>query len=185
MSALFHILEYIMARKSGPKNKATLLVDLNRVSEELRALVIEEGLSIIGDLAEMIAVEANKNAPVQNVGLDGPRRPYKWKNGGGRNVPLKGNIIAFPSPNRIATWIVQAESWFAHFVEYGTWQGKGHYTIKANNKESLRYKSRETGKMVWAKSVQHPPSKPQPFLRPAADRAEDFLMDIIRKRYGV
>jgi HK97 gp10 family phage protein len=67
----------------------------------------------------------------------------------------------------------------AFFVEFGTWSynelapQSGTYEIKPINAKALRFDV--GGQTVFAKSVQHPGIKAQPFMRPALqDTIEEF-----------
>lgn len=170
-------------RNIGPKRKANIMVDINKIGHELRGIVLEEGLEILGELAAKIAEEANNNAPVQDTSISGPRRPAQWKSPGDpKNGPIKGNVVAMPSPVIPNTWIVMSEAWYAHFVEYGT---DPYEPVPNKHKKLMTFKAKD-GRWVRTRQINRKKGvKPKPYLRPAADKAEDFLLSIINARYGV
>lgn len=173
---------YMAKRNLGPKRKASIMVDINKIGHELRGIVLEEGIEVLGDLAERIAQEANNLAPVQDTGAAGPRRPGKWKQSGDpKDGPIKGNVIAMPSPNIPNTWVVMSDVWYAHFVEYGT---DAYDPLPNKHQKTMVFKGRD-GNWVRTKKVNRPNIQPRPYLRPAGDRAEEFLLQIINGRYGL
>lgn len=72
-----------------------------------------------------------------------------------------------------ASAIVGASADHANDVEFGT----GPHTIEAKDAQALHFQWK--GEEIFVKSVQHPGTEPQPFLRPAAReiraRGEEFM----------
>lgn len=96
-------------------------------------------------------------------------------------APVKTGMLA--QSIRSETGPLQGRVWsdapHAFFVEFGTWSynelapQSGTYEIKPINTKALRFKM--GGQTVFAKSVQHPGIKAQPFLRPAlSDTIDEF-----------
>lgn len=170
-------------RNIGPKRKANIMVDINKIGQELRGIVLEEGLEVLGDLAIAVAEEANKNAPVQDISVSGPRRPAKWKNPGNpKNGPIRGNVVAMPSPNIPNTWVVMSNAWYAHFVEYGT---DPYEPVPNKHKKLMTFKTKD-GRWVRTRQINRPKGvKPKPYLRPAGDKADQLLLSILNGRYGL
>lgn len=170
-------------RKIGPRRSSTIAVDINKVSQELRGIILEEGIEILGELAQRIAEEANKNAPVLSNPLQSPKWKEMHRNGTDKTGPIKGHVVGIPSPNRFATWLVMSPSWYSHFVEYGTMP----HDMKPKTQKAMSFfVGNENGvNHVFAKFVKHPGMKKKPFLRPAADMADQFIKEILNKRYGV
>lgn len=171
-------------RKIGPKRKATIAVDLNKVSHELRGIVLETGMEILGELAERIAQEANNNAPT----LQNEKQTTEWtrkhrnSSPAYKNGPIKGSIFSMLSPNVPASYLVVSPAWYSHFVEYGT--DEPEKPIRARGKKPMAFYNQD-GKLVFKRQVKEHKMKKKPFLRPAADKADEFLLDIINKKYGV
>lgn len=164
-------------RRLGPKRSTAIAFDLNKMSHEIRNIINLEGDGIIGELAQRVAEEARTLAPV----LQGePRGPNK-RNGDDRSGPLKENIFAQPSANVPGSWIVCSPAWYSHFVEYGT----NPHDILPKDKDAMVFPGTNefAGKTVSTRKVKHPKVAQKPFLRPAADKAEQFLQEIIAKRH--
>ena len=171
-----------MARRNlGPKRKASIMVDLNKIGHELRGIVLEEGGEVLKLLATRIAMEANMLAPMQQSD-SGPRRPEKWKNSGNpKDGPIRGNVIAMPSPNIPNTWVVMSDAWYSHFVEYGT---DAYDPLPNKSQKTMVFKGRD-GNWVRTRKINRPNIQPKPYLRPAGDKAEQFLLAILNGRYGL
>lgn len=156
-------------RRLGPKRSTSIAFDLNKMSHEIRNIINLEGEGIIGELAERVAEEARSLAPV----LQGEPRGSNKRNGDDRSGPLKENIFAQPSAKVPGSWIVCSPAWYSHFVEYGTSEHDMPYPGTKVLKEAGQ---------PYPK-VHHTGAKQKPFLRPAADKAEQFLQEIIAKRH--
>lgn len=177
-------------RKMGAKNSSTVGVDLNRLSQELRGIILEEGMQIIGDLAELVAQDANRLAPTIQ-GEYSPAAMKKNKRGGdNKSGPIKGNIFAERSNTLPGTWVVCSPTWYSHFMEYGTMP---HEMPSADKQEALKQGKGKKMKFkgtngfpdpTFASWVFHPQVSPRPFLRPAADKADYFLQVVLNRRYG-
>lgn len=176
-------LEDMARRRMGPRRSSTIAVDLNSVSQELRAMVVEEGIEILGELAERIAEEANRNAPT----LKNWYQTSDWQqvhydsNPVEKQGPIKGHIFAMLSPKVPATWLVVSPAWYSHMVEYGTTP----HELKPKRKGAMSFFTDDGTPVIRAGTIQHPGTKKQPFLRPAADKADQFLIEILKRRYGV
>lgn len=169
-------------------NRSKLNLNINKLSQELRGIILEEGMDILGEVAQMVADEANRRAPTQKD-VNGPRRPAKWKNKGKPvDGPIKGNIFAQRSGRIPGTWLICSPAWYSHFVEYGT---DPHEIPRAKWQKEIGTEqphimtAKFGGKFVKLDWVYNPGAKPKPFLRPAADMAEQFLLQILAKRYGI
>lgn len=171
----------------GTENRTSQPINLSKISHELRDalfndIIPNEGMDIITELAEKIAEKANALAPVQDEAKSGPRRPEKWKSSGKpTDGPIKGNIVAIPSPNLPFTWLVMSPPWYSHFVEYGT----SAYNPLPNPHRKIMIFRVEGMKWINTAIVNRPNIKPRPFLRPAADMAEQILQEIINKRGSI
>lgn len=71
---------------------------------------------------------------------------------------------------------VTSEVNYSASVEYGT----APHTIEAKNAKSLRFTS--GGKTVFAKKVNHPGTKPQPYMRTAARKVQSEIPSIFKKQ---
>lgn len=69
--------------------------------------------------------------------------------------------------------VVKNDGWYAHFVEYGT----APHKIKPKNKEVL-----SAGGTILGKEVDHPGTKPRPFMRPGFDKSKAKAVDMIGKK---
>lgn len=172
-----------MARAS--KRTRTVGYDLNKMSQELRMAVLEAGMGVMEELAEKIAEEANLRAPViapEPYGFQ-PLRRGPNKQGGSDSGPLEGNVFAQESQKVPLSWLVISPAWYSHLVEYGT--SEHDMPRKSNTGKTMTFPGTGpyTGERIQTMHVHHPGIKQQPFMRPAADKAEQFLQDILRK-YG-
>lgn len=68
---------------------------------------------------------------------------------------LRNSIKVVPSENGITIWMVD----YGLFVEFGT----PPHIIEPNSKKSLKFKGK--GGQVFAKKVNHPGTRPNPFIR--------------------
>jgi len=68
---------------------------------------------------------------------------------------LRNSIKVIPSSEGITIWMAD----YGMFVEFGT----PPHVIKPKSKQALKFKS--GNKVVFAKKVQHPGSRPNPFIR--------------------
>ncbi len=133
-------------------------LDLTRLAEDLSKAAggAEEATQRLLELAgNEIAAEAQNLVPV-------------------RTGKLRQSIAVTSGPLRVT---VAATAPYGGFVEYGTGtRGEfptGMYTIRPKNARLLRFKV--GGQTVFARSVQHPGIRPQPYIRPAAQRWVDSL----------
>lgn len=167
-------------RKIGPKRKYTVAFDLNDLNHEIRNIINREGNGILGELAQKIAEEARNLAP-SLPSDETPRGPNK-RGGDDRSGPLKQGIFAARSAKVANSWIVCSPAWYSHFVEYGT----AEHDITPNRESALVFPGTNefAGKKVVVKKVHHPKVRQKPFLRPAADKAEQFLQEIISARHS-
>lgn len=169
-------------RRLGPKRSTTLLFDLNKLSHEIRMIVLQEGNGIIGELAEKIAEDAQKHAPVLAAG-NTPKE--KTRSGDHRSGPIANNIFAQPSARIPNSWIVCSPAWYSHFLEYGTepHEMPDADKQKAGNVMSFVGTKGYAGKRIITDWVYHPGMKQRPFLRPAMDKAEEFINEILQSRH--
>lgn len=157
--------------------------NINKMSQEIKDIVFDIGVDILGELAEKVAEEARSRAPTnQGIEYGGdngmPKRRGPNKSGGSDSGPIADNIEAIESPNVRFSYLVIAYAWYSHFVEFGT---KEH-DIFPKKKKALRFPVSETETVVRC-SVHHPGIRTHvPFLRPAADKAEGFLKQILQER---
>lgn len=169
-------------RRMGPKRQTTIAFDLNKMSHEIRMIILEEGNGIIGELAKRVAEEARSLAPTL-PSSETPRGPNK-RGGDHKSGPLKQNIFAQPSAKVPGSWLVVSPAWYSHLVEYGT---EAH-EIKPKNKKALAWvepgATAGDDRLIITQHVNHPKVGPRPFLRPAADKAEQILDSILSSRRG-
>lgn len=166
----------------------TIGYDLNKMSQELRRAVLDVGVEILGELAEKVAEEANLRAPFIEHDIDSGEEPLRRgpnKFGKSDSGPIKGNVFARESKNVPLSWLVVSPAWYSHFLEYGTQihempiisRKRGRFMIFPGTNEF-------EGQKIFAKKVIHPGLRPSPpFMRPAADKAEQFLEEILSS-YG-
>lgn len=172
-------------RRTGNKQKVG--IDTDKFSYEARAALFALGNEVMGELAEMIAKEANANAPVlQEVQPENSTQPMRRgpnKHGeanDGREGPIKGKIFAQQSEQVLNSWLICSPAWYSHFVEYGTVE----HGINPKNKTLLSFPGTHgySGQQIAVGHVDHPGVKAKPFLRPAVDKAEEFLNQILRAK---
>ena len=152
--------------------------------------VLQVGMSVLAELAEKVAEEANN---LSEDGKDWPRLPNQPKRRGpskGGDVdsgPIKGSVYARPSKNVPTSYLVVSPAWYSHFVEYGTdphlvvpkGSKRGHIMHFAGTNDSA-------GKHISKREVKHPGiTTPKPFLRPAGDKADAFVDEILRKKGAI
>lgn len=169
-------------------NTGTIGFNLNKMSQELRMAVLDVGVEILGELAEKVAEEANLRAPFIEHEIASGERPLRRgpnKFGKSDSGPIKGNIFAQASQKVPLSWLVVSPAWYSHFQEYGTQIHEMPIISSKIGKNMVFPGTNEfEGTMVATKKVIHPGLKPSPpFLRPAADKAEQFLEEILRD-YG-
>lgn len=171
-------------RRMGAKRSATVAFDLNKMEHEIRMIILNEGNGIIGELARAVTEEAKRLAPALPSG-EHPRGPNK-RGGNPKAGPLKDGIFCEPSDRMPASWVVCSPVWYSHFVEYGTTpheMPRAEYQEQIKNKQRKPMKFKVNGRWVTARWLYHTGAKKRPFLRPAADKAEQFLQEILRKRH--
>ena len=170
-----------MARRGRNPRTGTIGLDLNKMKHELRMQVLDIGMQVLGALAERVAEEANELAPVIEGETDGklPLRRGPNKQGSGDSGPIKGNVFAHPSDKVPSSWLVRSPAWYSHFVEYGTDAHDMPTKSKSGKRMVFPGTNAHKGRRVGAITVKHPGAKAGAFLRPAADKADVFLEEII------
>lgn len=171
------------SRLGGKRSRAPFF-DMNKINHEIRMIMLAEGNGIVGELAQRVAEEARSLAPAL-PGSETPRGPNK-RGGDDKAGPLKSKIFAQPSAYVPNSWIVCSPVWYSHFVEYGT---EPHEMPRAEFQEKGKKMAfpgtnKFAGKTVVTDWVHHPKVRQKPFLRPAADKAEQFLQQIITERHS-
>lgn len=175
-----------MARRKGSRTR-TVGVDLNKLTQESRAILLDIGKEGISLLAEKIAIQANENAKTAikhaYPALSGQaerRGPNKY--GGSDSGPIQDSVFAQESQKVPNSYLVIAPAWYAHFVEYGT---DPHVMPRISSKKGHNMVFRGTGpydgQTISVKKVEHPGAKRHPFLRPAADKADDFVKQVVKE----
>ena len=176
-----------MPRRTGKRTR-TIAYDLNKMKHEARMQILELGMEIIGELAQAVADEANKQS--QSVVCEWDSLPFQErrrgpnKSGGSDSGPIAGSIFAMPSTKVPSSWLVVSPAWYSHFVEYGI---SPHKRPRRSSRiwkyMAFRGTNESSGKAVVVKHVNHPGVRvPQPYMRKAADKADDLLDKIIQKR---
>lgn len=176
-----------MPRKSTGKNTRTIAYGLNKMSQELRMQVLELGMEVIEKLAAKVAEEANANT--QNIVYDDPVLPGQEqrrgpnKKGGSDSGPIKGSVFSQQSTLVPASYLVISPAWYSHFVEYGTDAPEktgGKIIAKKADKLAFMGTNGFAGKAIAVKEVDRSKgTRATPFLRPASDKADQFLEEII------
>lgn len=152
--------------------------DLNRMNHEIRMAVVQMGTGILEKVAQMVADEANKNAPT----LQEPKQTREWIRKhrhslpAHRNGPIKGNIFSMPSEKVPASYLVVSPAWYSHFYEFGT--DPTDEPIKGRHGKDMAFFG-ENGSIIHKSEVKPHSWKGKAFLRPAADKAEQFIEQII------
>ena len=176
--------------RQGSQRTRIPFFNMNRIAHDVRMILVEEGNGIIEELARRIAEEAKRRAPRLNVGASGPARgPNKRPpgKGDGKEGPLADKIFVTPSIKVPSSWVVCAPTWYSHFVEYGTTpheMPRADYQeeVKQGLRKKMRFRAAD-GRWVTADWVYHPGATARPFLRPAADMAEQLLDQIVQSRH--
>lgn len=166
-------------RRQDGSRRRRVPINFDKISHEAKMAALSIGMECIGVLAEKIAEEANANAPVINptpppLAGQALRRGPDKTSGKQTSGPIKGNVFAQESAKVPFSYLVCAPAWYAHYSEYGT----DPHDISAKKSKILAFRAKD-GSEVFAKTVSHPGVKPKPFLRPAADKAEQFLDEIL------
>lgn len=167
------------------KRTRTIGYDLNKMSHELRSAVTEISMDILGELAEKVAEEANLRAPViqdEPYGFQ-PLRRGPNKKGSSDSGPIKGNVFAQESTKQPLSWLIVSPAWYSHLKEYGTSAHEMPRKSKTGKKMMFPGTGPLTGERILTDHVNHPGANASPFMRPAADKAEQFLEEILRN-YG-
>lgn len=180
-------------RKRGvPVRQRQIAFDLDKMTQQSRMLILELGMDVIGDLAERVAEQANRNTEsIRCRGNTLPGQPLRRgpdkTSGSQTSGPIRDSVFAMPSQKVPTSWLVVAPAWYAHFVEYGTSPHKMPTGSKVGNVMHFAGTNEHSGEHIATdKIINHPGvKKPQPFLRPAADKAEAFLAEIARERGSI
>ena len=183
-----------MAGRGGSRTR-TVGVDLNRLTHECRAFLLEAGMEAVARVADKIAEEANSLAPViegedesvtyfkdgQTLTRYIPKRRGPNKSGGSDSGPIKGSVFSQESQKVPNSYLVIAPAWYAHFVEYGTIRHEmPRISSKKGHIMSFPGTNEYKGQLVFTKKVNHPGIKRKPFLRPAADKAGEFVRQVAK-----
>lgn len=175
-------------RRGRPARTATIAFDLNKIDHEIRMLMLQFGMEILEELAERVAEEANILSMSITDDWDylpgQKRRRGPNKSGGSDSGPIAGSVFARPSKTVPTSWLVVAPAWYSHFIEYGT---DPHDVIPSGSKRghdmSFLGTNKYEGIPITTKKVEHPGiKKAQPFLRPAGDKADNIIKEILRER---
>lgn len=178
-----------MARRKS--NSMTFQVSLDKLSHELRQIMLEEGMDILGDLSEKIVKEARQIAPQIDPTVWQSSKAKEKRRTGSKKGPIASEIFFMRSPRVPASWLVISPAWYSHFVEYGTqpherpraaWQE----AIKMGDEEHIMQFKTNTGHWArydWLFHSGYVPKKP--FMRPAIDKAEQFLHEVLKERYNI
>ena len=173
-----------MARRRS-KRTGTIAYDLNKMSHELRSAVLDISMDLLGELAEKVAEEANIKAPTiqeEPYGFQ-PLRRGPDKHGRSTSGPIENSVFAQESSKVPLSWLVCSPAWYSHFVEYGTQDHDMPRKSKTGKLMMFPGTNEFTGERILTGQVKHPGIRPQPYMRPAADKAEQFLEAILAK-YG-
>ena len=169
-----------MAKRSA--STGTIGYNLNELTHEVRQILISDiGMPFVAELAERVAEEANRLAPViqpQHPKFPLPLRRGPNKHGHSDSGPIKGSIVAQQSQKVPLSWLVISPFWGSHFVEYGT---KPHDMPIGGKRNNVMKLPGNDGSVVYAKQFEHPGAKKGPFMRPAADQAERIAREILRE----
>lgn len=120
-------------------------VDLTRLAKDLDQAARESGTSIgsvLEQIGNEIAAEAQDIVPV-------------------RTGNLKNSIAVVAGHNQVYVGPDVSKAPYASYVEYGTRE----HEIKPTKARVLAFRVR--GQLVYARKVQHPGTKPHPYMRPA------------------
>lgn len=171
-----------MARRRSGTRTRTIAFDLNKMTHEMRMHILDVGMEVIGQLAERVAEEANAHAPsIQDWPLlpNQSKRRGPNKHGGSDSGPISNSVFAQASSKVPSSWLVISPAWYSHFVEYGTDAHK--MPLKAGKLMSFAGTNASKGKFISTYHVEHTGGARRPFMRPAADKAEQFLDEIAPK----
>jgi HK97 gp10 family phage protein len=123
-------------------------VDLSKLADDLNQAAQQSGSSInevLQQIGNEIAAEAQDVVPV-------------------RTGNLKNSIAVVAGQNQVYVGPDVSQAPYAAFVEYGT----EPHEITPKKARVLAF--RVQGQLVYAKKVQHPGTRPQPYMRPAVER---------------
>ena len=177
-----------MARRAS--RTRTIGFDLNKMSQSIRAFLLEAGMEVVQELAERVAKEANARAPeseepyylVNNSNRKFARRRGPNKSGGSDSGPIRGSVFAQESQKVPYSYLVCSPSWYSHFVEYGTQMHTMPRKSKKGKKMVFPGTNEYIGEVIATMNVTHPGARRRPFMRPAADMAEEIAREILRAK---
>lgn len=154
-------------------------VDLSKISGEVLSQVLIIGDTAVEKLADKIADEAQRLAPVGKYPSEPPGSQRKitkviQKTWPGYEGTIRDSMSVVKSKNVPHSYLAVAGHFTAHFIEYGTYK----HTIKAKRAKRLAFIGRD-GNLVYKKHVIHPGISARPFMEPAAQKAETFLDEVI------
>ena len=168
-----------MARRN-PRT-GTIGYDLNSLTQEVRQILIDDvGRPFVEELANRVAEEANRLAPIikdepEDFPLPLRRGPNKF--GASDSGPIKGSIVAQESQKKPLSWLVISPFWGSHFVEYGT---QPHMMPRGKKVgHTMIFPGRDGETVFTDKQFEHPGAKRNPFMRPAADKADQIARQIL------
>lgn len=121
----------------------TLTIDDNRLAAQVQPKLFRAAAAI----TRKIAAQARQDVPVRTGNL-------------GRSI--EEDALVADGPLKVKTGVT-AKANYAVFVHEGT----APHTIRARNARALAFTV--DGRRVFAKSVRHPGTRPNPFLRQAAE----------------
>lgn len=155
-------------------------VDLSKISGEILSQVLIIGDTAVERLANKIADEAQRLAPIGKYPPEpsGSKRKVTkviqketWP---GYKGTIRDTMSVVKSKNVPHSYLAVAGHFTAHFLEFGT----DKHTIKAKHAKKLAFIGRD-GNLVYKKHVIHPGIAAKPFMEPAANKAETFLDEVI------
>lgn len=177
-------------------------VNIANVIPEILEYALAIGDEVVKELAEKIATQADRNAPViQGININAPVTPIRARRGPDKGTrggalgeyrgnryqnsissgPIKGRIFVRRSKRYEYSWLACSPTWYSHFVEFGT---KAH-NIKVNKnygRKKMRFPSMiGRNGYIFKASVNHPGISGTRYMNRAADMAPTFLRTILQE----
>ena len=155
---------------------AVSIIGIDKIAPELRQTFADLGDRAIFLLAEKVAEEARKKAPLLSISGQVNRKnvPHKYKAPFGA---IKRSIRTVPSIKMKYSYLVNARDWRARFVEYGI---KPHTMPKSASSRRRVYKFLgKTGQTpIYRSKINHPGTQGAKFLeRASSDRNINMFLD--------
>lgn len=149
------------------------IIGLDTLSQEIQAQMMLVGDEAVKRLAQKVVDEAKAHAPeglYDDVYSKGKHNQQTGK--------LKDKLFVKKSEKYDYSYLAVSGHWTSHFLEFGTQP----HDMPTKNKGPMIFKWKKgatRGMLVEAGKVHHPGISAQPFMRPAGDKAESMVDEVV------